>query len=107
MRGNAFTVNNLPNGVYKLIAKKRNHTTATVSGIVINGGNISLSTALKLLGGDLTGDNIINAYDASVLYSEYYSVGADYDLNDDNAVNGYDASILYGNYYSVGQEIAF
>jgi len=65
-------------------------------------GTADLTGADLLPGGDLTGDNVVNTLDYSVLRYRYLTTDPTGDINGDGAVNLDDYALLQANFYTGG-----
>ena len=104
----AFTINNIPTGVYT-IAVKNSHTLKRVKQAqTISSGtnNVDFGTLLE---GDCAEDNIVNVFDLSLLATSFgKSIGETgfdprVDFNHDGTVNIFDLSLLANNYSKTGE----
>jgi hypothetical protein len=74
--------------------------TFTPEGVEI--GGVSLTGTDKLPGGDITGDNVVNTLDYSVLRYHWLTNDAVANINGDTIVNLADYGLLKGNFYTIG-----
>ena len=65
-------------------------------------GAVSLTGAKQLPGGDLTGDNVVNTLDYSLLRYHWMSADAVADITGDAAVGTGDYNLLKANFYTIG-----
>lgn len=66
-------------------------------------GSATLTGADKLLAGDITGDNVINTFDYSVLRYNWLTPATVSDINGLGGANLTDYDLLKGNFYTIGE----
>ncbi|WP_165445249.1 hypothetical protein, partial [Bacilliculturomica massiliensis] len=89
-----FTLNTVSAGTYKVVTYKKNHTTATMNGVIVAEAEVALGQNMVMLAGDLDGDNLIKLSDYSKLTSAFGNADPDSDLDDNNFVMLSDYSVL-------------
>ena len=108
----SFTLTKVPAGIYELVAKSESYLAGYAPVSVVNGQSVSGVTPTRisaindpgqLLGGDINGDNKIDASDESALNLAYETTSADStfnsaaDIDDDGTVLLSDLLILAAN----------
>ncbi len=96
----------VPSGTAAISAKTawnlRSKVAATFTPEGVEIGGVSLTGTDKLPGGDITGDNVVNTLDYSVLRYHWLTNDAVANINGDTIVNLADYGLLKGNFYTIG-----
>lgn len=93
-------------GTYVATVARRAYLSAAQSGVVITSGTNTLSTP-TLLGGDVTGDNLIDIGDLSLIggaFGTTPTADTGSDVNGDGVVNIFDLVLAGGNFYLSGPQ---
>jgi hypothetical protein len=107
----SFTIENVPDGMYKLVLMKTAHLNAIVLNIVVNGGDVDLTgeqypegaQTITMAPGDVNGDGDINSNDSDMVVSPAYyrkttldvqPEFAKLDINGDGDINSNDVDII-------------
>jgi hypothetical protein len=114
LRGETFVFENVQDGVYKIVAHKKNHTKSTVRNVAVNGGDVVIAPTLTLYAGDMDvsggggmGDGYISVTDYGILLNDMYAAGVNHpsDLTDDDYVSITDHGLMLANMYRTAQII--
>ena len=99
------TLTGVPAGTTKLSAKTawnlRRRLAATFD--EDGQGSVAFTGDSKLLGGDLTADNVVTIFDWAVLRDKWYTYGSTADINGDGQVDNDDYFILRRNWFKAGE----
>lgn len=98
---------NVPAGTVAISAKTAWNLRSKVPAAFTPQGvsSVALTGADMLLGGDLTGDNVVNTLDFSRLRVNWFTFNAVADITGDGVVNLPDSTILTGNFYTIGDPL--
>jgi hypothetical protein len=96
----------VPSGTAAISAKTawnlRSKVAATFTPEGVEIGGVALTGTDKLPGGDITGDNVVNTLDYSMLRYHWLTDHAVANINGDAIVNLADYGLLKGNFYTTG-----
>jgi hypothetical protein len=97
-----FQIEVLPDQPYSLWISAPGYLSAQTEGAASVGSMAIEAGPLKLLGGDVTGDDRINIFDLSYLGSRYGGSDPTADINRDGGVNIFDLTLTASNYGQFG-----
>jgi hypothetical protein len=100
-----YTLTGLPpaaNGLSAKTAWNKRSKVSVALDVNSQATGVNLTGASELLGGDITGDNIVNLLDYNVLLENYLTAAPVADINGDGAVTLLDYNILLENWLTQG-----
>ncbi|MCL2838844.1 MAG: hypothetical protein FWE04_07280 [Oscillospiraceae bacterium] len=105
-----FVFTDVPPGTYSIVMHKMNHTSVTITNIVVAEANIVIPGTQFLFAGnmDAINDNEINTLDWSLLVNSMFQThiqALEQDLNDDGEINVLDQSLLLNNFLQTSRVI--
>jgi hypothetical protein len=69
---------------------------------LVGDAQVNFTGPSLLIGGDVTGDNVVNLLDYNVIRNNFFQSSQAADINGDSSVNLQDYNILRGNYFDFG-----
>jgi N-acetylneuraminic acid mutarotase len=97
-----FVLDELRSGDYEVEASAALYLPACAHEVTVTSGETVTLDAVTLLGGDLTGNEVIDIGDLSLLGAGFGTPATGADINADGIVNVQDLAILAGNYETSG-----
>jgi len=104
----SYSLDNVSPGTYDLTAKSSNTLRAKQGNISVVDGQTTSNINFNLLGGDCDNNNVINAFDKSILNKAFGSTEGSpkwdprADLDANKVINAFDKSILNSNFGKAG-----